>query len=532
MTVSQRLAALRSRMKQKGIDAYLIPTDDYHGSENVGDFFKCRSYLTGFTGSAGTAVVTADFAGLWTDGRYFIQAASQLAGSGFTLMKMGQEGVPSVEDYLEKTLKDGQTLGFDGRTVTARSGEKLCGQLGMKGVGIVSSCDLVGEIWEDRPALSCKSVWELDVIYAGYPRNEKIARIRKSLAERKTDYLVLTSLEDIAWLLNLRGDDVECTPVFLSYLVLSQSRVRLFAQKEAFSAELAEKLRKDGIELLPYGDIYSFVSGFRAGCCVWMDPAKVNYTLRSLVPGNVKIYMAPNPTLIPKACKNSIEVANMKKAHIRDGAAVTKFICWLKKAVAASSEGKGECVTELSALHKLEEFRRQGKHYQGPSFVYIIAYGEHAAIPHYSPSEETNVPLQARGLVLADTGGHYLEGSTDITRTIVLGPLTDEEKQYFTRVLIGHLNLAAAKFLYGCTGRNLDYLARQPLWEIGEDYNHGTGHGVGYLLSVHEGPNGFRWKSVPERADGAVLEEGMIQSDEPGYYREGAFGIRHENLMV
>lgn len=526
MTVPQRLAALRSLMRQKGIDAYMIPTDDYHSSEYVGDFFKCRRFLTGFTGSAGTAVVTSDFAGLWTDGRYFIQAAAQLEGSGFTLMRMGQEGVPTIEEFLEANMTEGQTLGFDGRTVTAQGGEKLAQLLEKKQIRIDSSQDLVGEIWEERPALSCEKVWELDPIYAGKSRIEKIREMRKAMAACKATYLLITSLEDIAWLLNLRGNDVECTPVFLSYLVLTQSKVRLFAQKEAFSEEILSHLEKDGTQLLPYDGIYDFISRLPKNHSLWLDPAKANYTLRRLVPEDVEVICAPAPTVLARACKNSIEVANMKKAHIRDGVAVTKFICWLKKAV------REETVTELSAIEKLEELRREGKNYLGPSFGYIIAYGEHAAICHYSPSPESNVPIRPSGLVLADTGGHYLEGSTDITRTIAVGELTDEEKDYFTRVLRGNLNLAAAKFLHGCTGQNLDPIARGPLWEIGEDYNHGTGHGVGYLLGVHEGPNSIRWKIDPDRFTGAVFEEGMITSDEPGYYREGAFGIRHENMMV
>ena len=526
MNVPERLAALRSLMRQKGIDAYMVPTDDYHSSEYVGEFFKCRKYLTGFTGSAGTAVVTADFAGLWTDGRYFIQAADQLAGSGFTLMRMGQEGVPTIEEYLEEHLNEGQTLGFDGRTVTAAKGAQLAEMLGKKQVRIDSSLDLVGEIWEERPALSCEKVWELNTVYAGKSRMDKLREMRRAMAQCKATYLLLTSLEDIAWLLNIRGNDVECTPVVLSYLVLTQSKVRLFAQREAFDEDLLSGLEKDGVELLPYDGIYEFVTRLPKRHSLWMDPAKANYTLRKAVPEEVEVICRTSPTILAKACKNSIEVANMKKAHIRDGVAVTRFICWLKKAV------REETVTELSAIEKLEQLRQEGKNYLGPSFHYIIAYGEHAAICHYSPSEESNVTIQPRGLALADTGGHYLEGTTDITRTIAVGELTQEEKEYFTRVLRGNLNLAAAKFLYGCTGQNLDPIARQPLWEIGEDYNHGTGHGVGYLLGVHEGPNSIRWRSNPDGSASAVFEEGMITSDEPGYYREGAFGIRHENMMV
>lgn len=524
--IPERLAALRSLMKEHKVDAYLVPTDDFHCSEYVGEHFKCRKFITGFTGSAGTAVITQTEAGLWTDGRYFIQAAAQLQGTGITLYKMGEEGVPTIEEYLKTTLTAGQCLGFDGRTMTAKYGEALENELKKKEVSIACHLDLVGDIWSDRPALSCEPVWALDLKYAGRPRNEKFAAIRKAMAEKKADYFLLTSLDDIAWLLNLRGNDIACNPVFLSYLVMTQSQIWLFAQEEAFPAEISKALKQDGVTLQPYNSIYTFVTTLPEGSSVLLDGTSANYTLKKSLPAQVRIVEEVNPTLLPKATKNSVEVANMKKAHIRDGVAVTKFIYWLKQNV-----GKTE-ITELSAAEKLEEFRSQGEHYIGPSFDPIISYGPHAAIVHYSATPETNVPLQPKGMMLADTGGQYLEGTTDITRTIVLGETTDKEKEYFTRVLRGNLNLAAAKFPYGATGKNLDYLARGPLWEVGADYNHGTGHGVGFLLNVHEGPNSINWKVRPGGKEPCVLEEGMVTSDEPGFYVEGEFGIRHENLIV
>lgn len=524
--IPERLAALRSLMKEHKVDAYLVPTDDFHCSEYVGEHFKCRKFITGFTGSAGTAVITQTEAGLWTDGRYFIQAAAQLQGTGITLYKMGEEGVPTIEEYLKTTLTAGQCLGFDGRTMTAKYGEALENELKKKEVSIACHLDLVGDIWSDRPALSCEPVWALDLKYAGRPRNEKFAAIRKAMAEKKADYFLLTSLDDIAWLLNLRGNDIACNPVFLSYLVMTQSQIWLFAQEEAFPAEILKALKQDGVTLQPYNSIYTFVTTLPEGSSVLLDGTSANYTLKKSLPAQVRIVEEVNPTLLPKATKNSVEVANMKKAHIRDGVAVTKFIYWLKQNV-----GKTE-ITELSAAEKLEEFRSQGEHYIGPSFDPIISYGPHAAIVHYSATPETNVPLQPKGMMLADTGGQYLEGTTDITRTIVLGETTDKEKEYFTRVLRGNLNLAAAKFPYGATGKNLDYLARGPLWEVGADYNHGTGHGVGFLLNVHEGPNSINWKVRPGGKEPCVLEEGMVTSDEPGFYVEGEFGIRHENLIV
>ena len=524
--IPERLAALRSLMKEHKVDAYLVPTDDFHCSEYVGEYFKCRKYITGFTGSAGTAVITQKEAGLWTDGRYFIQAAAQLQGTGVTLFKIGEEGVPTIEEYLEKNMTDGQCLGFDGRTLTAAKGEELEKQMTRKGVSIACHMDLVGEIWKDRPALSCESAWSVDLKYVGKPRNEKIAAIRKSMAEKKADYFLLTSLDDIAWLLNIRGNDVRCNPVLLSYLVMTQSQVLLFAQQDDFSEELQAELKQDGVTLRPYNDIYTFVTTIPEGKSVLLDPSSANYTLKKSLSKDVHIIEDTNPTLLPKAIKNGVEVANMKKAHIKDGAAVCRFIFWLKQNVGKT------VITELSAAEKLEEFRRMGDHYLGPSFEPIISYGAHAAIVHYSATPETDIPLQPKGMLLADTGGQYLEGTTDITRTIVLGELTDKEKEFFTRVLRGNLNLAAARFPHGVTGKNLDYLARSPLWEVRADYNHGTGHGVGFLLNVHEGPNNINWKVRPGGKEPCVLEEGMITSDEPGFYVEGQFGIRHENLIV
>ena len=525
MTVSQRLEALRAKMRGAGIDAYLVPTDDFHNSEYVGAHFKCREYITGFTGSAGTALIMQDGAWLWTDGRYFLQAASQLEGSGVTLMKMGQEGVPTLSGFLCDRLIEGQVLGFDGRTVTAAQGEAYAESLGKKGIRLVTDVDLIGDIWEDRPPLPCSKAWELEVRFAGKERKEKISAMRRELTKHSASYLLLSSLDDIAWLLNIRGDDVDCNPVLLSYLVLSQSKVRLFVSPGVIEGKLADRLRQDSVEVLEYNDFYAFIAGIRKGRSVWIDPENANYAILRSVPEDVSVIRAENPTILPKACKNSVEVANVIKAHIKDGVAVTRFIRWLKE-----NAGNPE-LTELSAAKQLEVFRGMGKNYMGPSFTPIIAYKEHASIIHYSATEATNVPIGREGMVLCDTGGQYLEGTTDITRTVVLGETSREEKEYFTRVLQGHLALGAAKFPYGVSGRILDTLARQPLWAVGEDYNHGTGHGVGFVLNVHEGPQNIRWRMNAGKPD-TVLEEGMITSNEPGYYRDNAFGIRHENLVV
>ena len=525
MNVTERLKALRKLMKEKKIDAYLVPTDDFHGSEYVGDYFKCRKFITGFTGSAGTAVIMQDMAGLWTDGRYFIQAADQLRGSTIELFRSGEPGVPTVHQFLAEKLEKSMCLGFDGRTVSAREVEELNMLLEEKDITFSVNEDLIGEIWEERPELSCEPVMELDVKWAGESRKDKIARIREHMKAKEADMFILTSLDDIAWLLNIRGNDIHCCPVVLSYLIMIDTEVRLYANAADFSEEIRTNLADDGVKIYPYEDVYSYVQTISGDKKIQLSKANVNSRLVSNIPCNVTIVDEPNLTLLPKAVKNQTEMDNERAAHIKDGVAVTKFIRWMKTNVAK------ERITELSAAEKLYQFRSEQEHFLGDSFDPIIAYGKHAAIVHYSATEETDIPLEARGMVLADTGGHYLEGTTDITRTIVLGTVTEKEKKYFTAVLRGNLNLAAAKFKYGCTGLNFDYLARSPLWELGEDYNHGTGHGVGYLLNVHEGPNSFRWKNLPGNP-APVLEEGMITSDEPGYYLENEFGIRHENLVL
>ena len=525
MTIKQKLNALRILMKEKKIDAYLVPTDDFHGSEYVGDYFKCRKYITGFTGSAGTAIITQDMAGLWTDGRYFIQAADQLRDTTIELFKSGEPGVPTVHQFLNDKLQEGMCLGFDGRTVSAREAEELQELLQEKHITFSVNDDLIGEIWEDRPVLSCEPVMELDIRWTGKSRADKIAEIREQMKAKEADTFILTSLDDIAWLLNIRGNDIHCCPVVLSYLVMMENELRLYANAAAFSEEIRSNLEADWVKIYPYDDVYSYVQSISSDKKVLLSRANVNSRLVSNIPSEVTILDEPNLTLLPKAVKNETEMENERIAHIKDGVAVTKFIHWLKKNVTRTT------ITELSTAEKLYQFRSEQEHFLGESFDPIIAYGTHAAIVHYSATEATDIPLEARGMVLADTGGHYLEGTTDITRTIVLGPVTAKEKKFFTAVLRGNLNLAAAKFKYGCTGLNLDYLARGPLWELGEDYNHGTGHGVGYLLNVHEGPNSFRWKNLPGNP-APVLEEGMITSDEPGYYLENEFGIRHENLVL
>lgn len=523
--IAERLSRLRALMQQKGVGAYYVPTADFHLSEYVNPYFKSRQYLTGFTGSAGTLVVTMDEAALWVDGRYFIQAEEQLSGTPVKLMKMGEEGVPSVLEYLSK-LPEGTVIGLDGRTVSAAMALRMEKTLSTRNITLEPDMDLVGDIWPDRPPLPNAPVYVLGVDSVGVSAADKIADIRRVLAEKDADAHVLCTLDDIAWLFNLRGGDVECNPVFLSYAIIERDAAYIFADKSKFHACVQEYLRQLNVTLLPYNDIYEFASKYDEGDAILLSTASVNYTLYDKLYDKAIIIDEENPEQLKKAIKNPVEIENMRKAHIKDGLAVTRFMRWVKENV-----GK-EPISELSAAAKMDSLRLETEGNLGRSFSTISAYGPHAALPHYAPTEESNLAVEPRGFLLMDSGGQYYEGTTDITRTIAVGPLTDTEKKHFALVLRSMLRLANARFLYGCRGLNLDILARGPLWDEGLDFKHGTGHGIGYLLNVHEAPNGFRWKIVPERVDSCVFEEGMITSDEPGIYIEGSHGIRTENLIV
>ena len=522
---AERLQKLRAEMKKRGITCYLIPTADFHESEYVGDYFKARRYITGFTGSAGTAVVTPDEAGLWTDGRYFLQAEDQLKGHEFTLYRIGEEGVPTIPEFLRDHLSEGGVLGFDGRVINLDLYESLAALAEAKGAGIASGEDLVDLVWEDRPALSCRPVFALEEKYTGKSAADKIGELRGILKEKGAKAHLLTSLPDIAWLLNLRGDDVAHSPVILSYLALTENDCLWFVQEEALSPSVRDALSSAGVDVRPYGSFYEYLSSLPAGIPVLLDPGTVNSRIASSLPKDAKLIREKNPTALMKAVKNPVEIENTRRAHLKDAIAVTKFMIWLKNNV-----GKIP-MTEISAADRLEAFRRENEGFLELSFSTIAGYGPHGAIIHYGATPESDLPLAPEGFLLVDSGAHYLEGTTDITRTFALGPVTDRMRRDFTLVLIGHLNLASARFLYGAGGYNLDVLARLPLWEEGLDYKHGTGHGVGHILSVHEGPNAFRWKSVPGKAE-TVLEEGMITSDEPGYYLENQYGIRIESELL
>lgn len=524
MSIAEKIARLREKMAEKGMDVYVIPTADFHQSEYVGGHFKARAYMTGFTGSAGTAVITASEARLWTDGRYFIQAGKQLAGSPVELMKMGEPGVPTLNEYLQTAVPEGGALGFDGRVIAMGSGfeyEKITAE---KNAKIVYDYDLVDEVWEDRPALSEEPVFALELKYAGETTESKLARIREYMKECGAAKHILTTLDDICWILNIRGNDVEFFPLVLSYAVITMDSMELYINEKKLSAEIKEALAKDGVVLHPYNNIYEDVKKLEDGEVVLIDPGKLNYALYSNIPENVVKVEKRNPEELFKAMKDPVEIENIRKTQIKDSVAHVRFMKWLKENI-----GKQE-ITEISASEKLDEFRVEMGNFIRPSFGPISALGEHAASAHYSATPESNAVLHEGTMFLTDTGAGFYEGSTDITRTYALGEIPQYMKDDFTLVAISNLMLASAKFMYGCTGLTLDMLARKPFWDRNMNFNHGTGHGVGYLLNIHEGPSGFRWQYRAHEIQ--PLEEGMVITDEPGVYIEGSHGVRLENELL
>lgn len=525
MTIIEKLTALRSLMKERHMDAYFIPTSDFHETEYVGEHFKARKYMSGFSGSQGTLIVCADKAALWTDGRYFIQAEKQLKDTTIVLMKQGEEGVPTFEEYLFENIEANGVLGFDGRVMNTALVEKLQAKLKDKQINFACEEDLVGMIWEDRPALPEKQGFFLEEQYSGKSTEDKLKDIRAVMKEHQATYHILTSLDDIAWVLNMRGWDIAHFPVMLSYLIIGEEDATLYIDERKLDDKLRANLQVNAIAIRCYDAIYEDVKKITAKAVILLDKNLVNYAITQGLNKDCKIVNLPNPSQLLKAMKNPIELENNRKAHLKDAVAMCKFMYWLKTNI-----GK-ETITEISASDYLAALRKE----QGCfdlSFDTISAYKEHAAMMHYSANAETNAKLKPEGMLLVDSGGQYVEGTTDITRTFVLGPISEEIKYHFTTALRSHIALSKAHFLYGCRGLNLDILARGPLWDLNLDYKCGTGHGVGHVLNVHEGPNGFRWRIVPERNDSCVLEEGMTQSNEPGVYVEGSHGIRHENEMV
>ena len=524
--VDERIAQLRDLMKEQEISVYIVPTADDHASEYIGDHYKSRQFITGFTGSAGTAVITQEEVGLWTDGRYFVQAAKQIADSEVKLFPMGEPDVPTVKEYAKKHLPKGGNIGFDGTCMVAKDGEAFAQMAKEKGGCIKADQDLIGKIWEQRPVLSSAPVWVLEQQYAGVSTSDKLSHIREKMQEMECDCHLVTSLYDIAWICNLRGDDISHVPVFLSFLLLTPEETILYCFYESWSEDVIEYLKQEGIFVRPYHQIYEDLGALVSfGKGMLLDKSGVNMKLMECLPKDLKVVDAANPSELMRAIKNPVEIANTIEAHIRDGVAVTKFIYELKQ------QGGREHMTELSAADYLQELRQQQPGYLDLSFDTISAYGPNAAMMHYSATPEDFSVLKREGFLLVDSGGQYLGGTTDITRTIVLGPLTDKMKLLYTRVLQGHLRLSRAKFPKGATGQNLDVLARQPLWDMGLDYRCGTGHGVGHLLNVHEGPNSFRWRTLEGQKPQAIVP-GMITTNEPGYYEEDGFGIRIENELL
>lgn len=519
--IKERLMKLREEMNKEGMQAYIIPTSDFHETEYVSEYFAARKYMSGFTGSAGVLVVLLDKAGLWTDGRYFIQAANQLAGSGIDLMKQGQEDTPSIEEYIVTNLTQGSVVGFDGRVMNVNDANKYKQAFMMHDIKMVTDKDLVGRIWDDRPALPCTETFHYDEKYAGKSISEKLTQVREAMKGYNCRSHIVTKIDEIAWLYNLRAHDVPHFPVALAYTIIKENDAMIYIDASRLDEESKTLFAQNHIQVKDYEAIYEDVKTLEGPILVDGNfvNSKIVYSL------NTEIVYAQDPIVLLKAMKNEIELANTRNAHIKDGVACTKFMYWLMQNV-------NNGISEMSAQEKLQELRKEQADYLEDSFNTICAYKKHAAMMHYSSNEETNVELKPEGMLLVDSGGQYLDGTTDITRTFVLGSITEEEKKWFTLALKGHIRLEKANFLYGCRGLNLDILARGPLWDLDMDYQCGTGHGVGHLSNVHEAPNGFRWKIVPERNDSCVLEEGMITSNEPGVYVEGEFGIRHENEMV
>ncbi len=522
--IKERLGALLTAMKEAGISYYLIPTSDFHNSEYVSPYFGVREYFSNFSGSNGTLVVSEKETGLWTDGRYFIQAENELSGTGILLQRMGEEGVPTILEYLEQHMEPGQTLGFDGRVVDTNFGKSLEEKLVSKGISLKYDRDLAEGIWTDRPALPCGEVKVLSDALCGRSVAEKLEQVNAKVKEAGAAYLLLSKLDDLMWLLNIRGCDVECNPVALSYGFFGAKESYLFVQPEAVSAALEEHAGKHHIQLKDYKDIVPFLQQFPYEGSVLCDAGNMSYLLYQTIAKQTACVEEMNPTELLKAVKNETELSRMEEAYLKDSAALCKFIYWIKK-----NAGKLE-LDEYTAGAYLDGLRAKLPGYLELSFPTICAYEENAAMMHYQADAQSAKKITDKGFLLVDSGGQYLGGTTDVTRTIVLGENSPERKKHFTLTAVGMLRLSAANFLYGCTGRNLDILARGPLWDAGIDYKCGTGHGIGYILNVHEGPQGIRWRYAAGVKE-AVLEPGMVVSNEPGVYKEGSHGIRTENIM-
>lgn len=519
-TINNRIAALRAHIAQEQIQAFIIPSTDPHLSEYVAPHWQSREWISGFTGSAGTVVVTAKDAGLWTDSRYFLQAARQLEGTCITLYKEMLPETPNIPEFLSAHLQEGDCVGIDGKMFSAEEVEHLQKELKKSGIRIKSIADPMQLLWTDRPAMPLAPAFVYDTKYAGMSFTEKLPAVRQAMEAAGADSLLLSALDEIAWLLNIRGNDVHCNPVVVSYLLIEKDKVNYFVQPQKVTPELAEYFSANGISVHPYEEIGDYLNSFNAHS-ILMNPAKTNYAIYSAIRPGCLIINGASPVALLKAIRNKQEIAGIHAAMQRDGVALVKFLKWLDEAVPAGKE------TEISVDKKLHTFRAAQPLYMGESFDTIAGYKEHGAIVHYEATPETDVTLKPEGFLLLDSGAQYLDGTTDITRTIALGPLTEEEKTDYTLILKGHIALAMAVFPEGTRGAQLDVLARMPIWKERMNYLHGTSHGVGHFLNVHEGPQSIRMNENP-----VALQPGMVTSNEPGVYKAGSHGIRTENLVL
>ena len=520
ITVADKLKALRAEMAKSKVDAWIVPSSDAHESEYVADYWLGRAWLSGFTGSAGTLIITAEEAALWTDGRYFIQAAEQLADTEITFMKEGQPGVPTQEQWLSDMVPEKGTVGFDGYSLSRIKAQKLAKQLKKKEVGFKTDKDLLSLIWKERPALPANPVFLHGDEYAGKTREEKLVEVRESMAKQGASQLLITTLDDIAWLFNLRGSDIECNPVFLAYAVVSSDQVSLFINQSRIKADALTALQKSKVIIQPYESITQHLNSL-SDIALLVDPATTSQSLFDALPSSVQAIESASPSRALKSIKNKTEVARMTDCHRRDGVAMVRFIRWLTENI------PGGKLNEVNIDEKLLGFRAEAEEFKGVSFPSIVGYAGHGAICHYRADEASSYDVEAKGLLLIDSGGQYPDGTTDITRTFACGEMTEEEKRDYTLVMKCHIALATARFRKGTRGIQLDTITRQSLWAEGLDYNHGTGHGVGYFLNVHEGP-----QSVSPRWLDVALEPGMLVTNEPGMYRDGKHGVRLENIML
>lgn len=519
-TIKQRINALRTKFGQEGIAAFIVPSTDPHLSEYVAPHWQSREWISGFTGSAGTVVVTREKAGLWTDSRYFLQAAQQLEGSDIDLYKEMLPETPNIPAFLSANLKPGEAVGIDGTVFSAEEAMQLQDKLKKDGISVKNIADPMNLIWTDRPAMPEGPAYIYETKYAGKSSQEKIATIRKEMEETGAEALLISALDEIAWTLNIRGNDVHCNPVVVSHLLIGKNDAHFFIQPQKVTEKLSVYLKEIGVSIHSYEDIEPFLNRLTASS-ILLNPSKTNYAAYSAIRPDCRIVKGASPVALLKAIRNEQEIAGIHAAMQRDGVALVKFLKWLEEAVPAGGE------TEISVDKKLHEFRAAQPLYMGESFDTIAGYKEHGAIVHYEATPETDVPLKPEGFLLLDSGAQYLDGTTDITRTIALGALTEEEKTDYTLILKGHIDLAMAVFPEGTRGAQLDVLARMPIWQHRMNFLHGTGHGIGHFLNVHEGPQSIRMNENP-----VTLQAGMVTSNEPGVYKAGSHGVRTENIVL